>query len=217
MFTRIRRAFSTTKAPAQRDSHLQNSTTPVKIASLLILLLSLVPAFAGDGKGSKPPRRDAAAPAELLSSPFELALISPLQLAGPNVGVGGLRINLIYGTNAFTRGLDVGVVNDSAGDGCGLEFGLSNGVGGKYSGIQGGLVNFVKSDFGGLQAASVNVVRGSMKGIQLGSANYAAQMNGWQIGVFNIAGSMEGVQIGLINISRDKGGMPFFPVLNVAF
>lgn len=209
------------KAPTQNDLHLQDRTTLVKIASFFILLLSLAPAFAGDGKGIKPPRRDAAvphpAPAELLSSPFELALISPLQLAGPGVGVGGLRVNLIYGTNGYMRGLDVGVVNDSAGDGCGLEFGLSNAVGGKYSGIQGGFVNFVKSDFGGLQVASVNVVRGSMKSIQIGSANYAAQMNGLQIGVFNIAGSMQGVQIGLINISRNKGGMPFFPVLNVAF
>ena len=189
-------------------------------ASIILWTAQAVPAFAGSGKVIKPIKqapRPQTPPAQLLSSPVEISLVTPIQIAGPESAVSGFRLNLIYGTNANVRGLDVGVVNDSAGDGCGLELGVSNSVGGKYSGIQAALSNFVKSDFGGLQAASLNVVQGTVKGGQIGMVNCAERLGGIQVGVFNVAGSMQGIQIGLINVSRREGGLPFCPVINVAF
>ena len=197
-------------------------TTPMRslfFNPLVVLFLSLSPAFAGGGKVIKPLKAGAPqlTPSQRLSTPFEMALISPIQIAGTEVSVGGLRINLIYGINANARGLDVGLVNESTGDGCGLEFGVSNSVGGRYSGIQGAFVNYVKSDFGGLQAATFNVSKGVVKGIQLGSVNYSDTLSGLQVGVFNVAGTMHGVQIGLVNISQTSGGLPFIPIINVSF
>ena len=135
--------------------------------------------------------------------PIQLSLVTPIQIYPPDYTISGLRINLIYGTNASIIGLDWGLVNHTTS-------GLSQG-------LQVGLVGLCDADFTGLQYNAVNVTSGNAKGMQWGLVNTAGFANGLQLGFINYAQTMKGLQIGLINIIKQGGQFPVFPIVNWSF
>ncbi len=135
--------------------------------------------------------------------PFNLSLVTPIQIFPDNYAINGLRINLLYGRNASVVGLDWGLVNQTT-------TGLSQG-------LQLGLVNLDDADYTGLEYGFVNVTTGSAKGMQWGFVNTAGFANGLQLGFINYAKTMKGLQIGLVNIIKQGGQFPVFPIVNWSF
>ncbi len=135
--------------------------------------------------------------------PFQLSLVTPIQIFPDNYSINGLRINLIYGRNASVVGLDWGLVNHTT-------TGLSQG-------LQLGMVNLDDADYTGLEYGFVNVTTGNAKGMQWGFINTAGFANGLQLGFINYAKTMKGLQIGLVNIIKQGGQFPVFPIVNWSF
>lgn len=142
-------------------------------------------------------------PVQAQDRPIQLSLFTPVQIFPEDNSISGVRLNLIYGRNAYVTGLDVGLVNHT-------KTGTSKGV-------QFGMVGLVESDFVGWQSNDINITKGNFKGLQLGVVNYANYANGVQFGLVNYAVSMKGLQIGLVNIIRQGGQFPVFPIVNWSF
>jgi hypothetical protein len=135
--------------------------------------------------------------------PFQLALVTPIQLFPDDNSITGVRINLLYGRNLYVTGLDLGLVNHT--------------TSGVTTGVQWGLVGMVDQDFSGWQNNTVNVVQGNCEGFQWGAVNYAQHVGGLQLGLVNYAVTMKGLQIGLVNIIKQGGQFPVFPLVNWSF
>jgi hypothetical protein len=143
------------------------------------------------------------APLPAQDRPVQVSLFTPVQIFPEDVGITGVRLNLLYGRNISVIGLDLGLVNHT--------------TAGKSKGVQWGLVSLTDSDFLGWQNNSVNVTRGNFEGFQWGLVNYANFANGFQLGFVNYANSMKGLQIGLVNIIKQGGQFPVFPIVNWSF
>lgn len=135
-----------------------------------------------------------------MAAPFQLALISPLQLFRSKSPIHGLRINLIYGNNRAVAGLDVGIINV---------------VGSDMNGLQAGVINRAGSLYG-LQAGLVNCGR-SVSWLQAGVVNSGHSVRGLQVGLVNVARKLYGVQIGLVNRIEQSHGPKTLPFINVGF
>jgi len=135
--------------------------------------------------------------------PFQLSLVTPIQIYPDNYSINGLRINLLYGRNASVVGLDWGLINHTT-------TGLSQG-------LQLGMVNLNDADYTGLEYGFVNVTTANVKGMQWGFVNTAGFANGLQLGFVNYAQSMKGLQIGLVNVIKQGGQFPVFPIVNWSF
>jgi hypothetical protein len=142
-------------------------------------------------------------PAAAENRPIQLALVTPVQLFPEEDGITGLRLNFLYGRNAFVTGLDLGLVNHT--------------TTGESKGLQWGVVGLADNDFMGWQDNVVNIVNGDFEGLQWGLVNYANSANGLQLGLVNYAATMKGLQIGLVNIIRQGGAFPVFPIVNWSF
>jgi hypothetical protein len=134
---------------------------------------------------------------------FQLSLFTPIQIYSENSSISGLRINLLYGSNATVTGLDWGLVNRT--------------TSGTSSGTQSGLVNIVDANFTGGEEGFVNVVKGDFQGFQFGFVNHANNAKGFQLGFVNHANKLHGLQLGLINIIQQGGQFPIFPIVNWSF
>jgi len=170
-------------------------------------------------------------------SPFQLSLVTPVQVPPQDWDVSGLAINLLYGTSRNFRGLALGgLANRMTGrtDGL-LAAPVVNVVEGDSTSLQISLVNFTEFTFTGLQIGAVNVAAfdgnagadafqigvlynyaDSLNGVQIGLINHAGYVKGLQLGLMNFAGNMVGVQIGLVNVIDSKD-FPFVPILNARF
>jgi hypothetical protein len=143
------------------------------------------------------------APAQAENRPFQLALVTPIQIFPEDNSITGVRFNLLYGRNVSVSGFDWGLVNHT--------------TTGTFKGWQTGLVGIADTDFMGWQYCGVNVVQGRCEGFQWGVVNYANEMSGFQLGLVNYARTMKGLQIGLVNIIRQGGQFPVFPIVNWSF
>lgn len=135
--------------------------------------------------------------------PFQLSLITPVQVVPAGQAIKGVRLNLIYGRNTAVKGVDLGLVNHT-----------TTGV---TKGWQTGLVGVVDTDFKGYQDNWVNVTKGRFEGFQSGIYDHARDMHGFQFGLVNYAETMYGLQVGLINIIRKGHGHPVLPLINWSF
>ena len=217
----------------------------ITILASLVCAAILQDASAGNAVVIQDPHRDPAAQ-EFLSatvqdgagfSPFQLSLVTPVQLPPQDWDVGGLAINLLYGTSHNFRGLAIaGLANRTTGRTDGLLIApVANIVDGDSTSLQISLVNFTEFTFTGLQIGAVNVAAfeinagaealqigvlynfaDSLNGAQIGLINHAGYVKGLQLGLMNFAGDMVGVQIGVINIIDSKD-FPFVPILNARF
>jgi hypothetical protein len=158
---------------------------PLAAAALLALLTLAPPARAAEGK------------------PFQLSLVSPVQVVPEGESVSGLRLSLLYGKNANVSGVDLSLVAAHAT--------------GSFTGFQMSLVGLVDGDFLGWQSNLVNLTAGSMKGLQWGLYNRAARVEGLQLGFVNQAGTIRGLQIGLVNIVEKGGWLPVMVIANGNF
>ncbi len=148
-------------------------------------------------------------------SPAMLALVTPLQVPWPEYDVGGLRINLLYGTCCNFDGLDFGVVGVARNHANGWLVNVVSVASGDGLGLNTGAVNFFGGDFKGLQIGAANWIdSGDM--FQIGAYNGGNDVQGLQIGVINTANKMQGVQIGFVNIIANSD-VSFFPIVNCMF
>jgi hypothetical protein len=156
------------------------------------------------------------APVQASVSPFQLALVSPVQLVSPATSVSGLRLSLIYGENHDVTGLDLGIAGHTTGNFAGVQFSAVSLVDGDGVGWQNGwLYNRVGGRFTGLQSAAVTQTH-DMHGLQWGLVNLADNMSGLQVGFFNQAQHLHGLQIGIVDIARNAGGHPVLVLINWA-
>lgn len=143
-------------------------------------------------------------------SPFQLSLVTPIQLVPKDGSICGARLNLLYGSNREVWGLDAGVVNKAEnlkGIELGLLVNLIKSIEETPSwGIQAaGLVNRdIKVPFSGIQVAGIaNVNRDvTFTGIQtaiLGNQNMDSEVTGMQVSLFNHSKKFNGIQVGLGN------------------
>ena len=136
--------------------------------------------------------------------PVQVSLFTPVQIFPENYKITGLRLNIIYGSNASVSGLDIGLINHTT-------TGVSKGV-------QWGLVSINDDSFMGWQNNFVNITKSKFEGFQWGFVNYGGTVSGFQLGFVNFAETMDkGLQIGLINIIKHGGQFPFFPIVNWSF
>jgi hypothetical protein len=154
---------------------------------------------------------------EAESKPIQLALFNPVQIYNESLGIAGVRLNLLYGRNAFMRGLDVGLVNVcGTGESYGLQWGVAGFVEGEYTGLQVNFFNITKGRFAGFQWGVYNDV-GDGEAFQWGFANVAKNMRGLQLGLFNYTETMYGLQIGIVNVISKKEKLPVFVIVNWSF
>jgi hypothetical protein len=161
--------------------------------------------------------------------PFQLSLITPVQLVHTDRSICGVRLNLLYGSNREVWGLDAGAVN-KAGNFSGIELGL--------------LVNVIKSNeettskpSWGIQAAGLvnRDSRGSFTGIEVagisnenrklhftgmqaaivGNKNRNGDVTGMQVAMFNHSTTLNGIQAGLGNGVTPVEGIVDFVVLPI--
>lgn len=145
-------------------------------------------------------------------APAMFAFFTPLQAPGPDYDIGGLRLNLFYGTCCNFDGLDLGFVGVSQNRANGWLLNLVNVAYGDGLGLNTGLVNYYGGDFKGLQIGIANWIN-SGDVLQIGIYNGAYDVQGLQIGVINTANKMQGLQIGVANIISNSD-LSFFPVIN---
>jgi hypothetical protein len=134
--------------------------------------------------------------------PFQLALITPVQVPSEETSIHGIRINAIYGTSENVIGFDFGLVNRTRGDMKGLGFGFANIVDGDASAWQFGVINYVG---------------GQNVGLQTGFYNHSEKMRGFQFGAINWTRSLHGLQIGVLNFNMSGEPLTFFPIINFGF
>ena len=163
--------------------------------------------------------------------PFQLSLVTPIQIFPDTFAIGGLRINLLYGRNAAVMGLDIGLVNHTTThQSTAVQFGAVGLSDAPFRGWQNNIVNVVQARFEGFQQGVVNynqrgegffwgVVNFSddSEGFQLGIVNRAKKMSGFQLGFVNFTENMNGLQIGFLNIITKKKGLPVLPIVNWNF
>lgn len=155
---------------------------------------------------------------------IQLGLFAPVQIFPEEDTIAGVRISLLYGSNAAVYGVDLGIVNrTTVGDMRGYQFGIvglaeSNMMGvqdnlvnitrGKASGVQSGIFNLAGSA-GGFQYGAANVVEktGRMRGFQLGIVNYGGDVGGFQLGIVNVAENMNGFQLAVVNVANRTHGL----------
>ena len=135
--------------------------------------------------------------------PVQLALFNPVQIFPESESIAGVRLSLIYGSNAGVSGLDLGLVNKTGGGG--------------FTGIQWGFVALTEGNVTGLQWNFVGLAKGNVEGVQIGFYNSASHCSGLQLGFINNTGTMKGLQIGLVNIIDRGGQFPVFPIVNWSF
>lgn len=160
------------------------------------------------------------------STPLQVALWNPVQVFPEDDTVGGIRLNILYGSNQDVNGLDLGLVNRTIRHAKGLHVGgLINTVDQDTTGLQiGGLVNDVGQEMKGLQVAGIANVARDMKGVQVGILGNSAQgdarglqtglvnaddkgLGGLQIGLWNtVDQDTNGIQVGLVNITETMYG-----------
>jgi len=134
---------------------------------------------------------------------IQLALFNPVQIFHEENSITGVRLNLLYGSNASVTGLGVGVVNRTTEK--------------KSFGVQWGILGLADRGFVGFQGNGVNVTHYEFKGVQFGFVNVAENANGLMIGVVNFAKRMYGIQIGIFNLIGEGGVAPVLPIVNWAF
>jgi hypothetical protein len=180
-----------------------------------------------DITGSHPNKTEGALVREL-STPFQIALVYPVQLSRPDSSVTGLRVNLVYGRNKDLSGVDLGFTNHITGQFRGVQFGITNLVENSFAGIQEGvLFNDVEGDFAGIQGGALGgSVKGTFRGVQGGFLNVttSGDFHGWQTSAFSsvcdtdmrglqtslflnvVKGECKGMQFGAVNFcDRLKG------------
>jgi hypothetical protein len=163
-----------------------------------------------------------------LSTPFQIALVYPVQLSRPDSSVIGLRVNLFYGRNKNLSGVDLGFTNHITGQFRGVQLGATNVVESSFAGIQEGILfNDVEGDFAGLQGGALGgAVKGTFQGVQGGFLNVttSGDFYGWQVSALSsvcdkdmrglqvsslinlVKGECKGIQIGAVNFcDRLKG------------
>ena len=145
-------------------------------------------------------------------SPAMFGFFTPLQVPGPDFDVGGLRLNLFYGTCCNFDGLDIGLVGVSRNHANGWLINVVSVAYGDGLGLHTGGVNYFSGDFKGLQIGLANWIN-SGDAFQFGVYNGAYDMQGLQIGVINTANKMQGLQIGVVNIISNSD-LSFFPIIN---
>lgn len=149
--------------------------------------------------------------------PVQLSLLAPVQLFPERDAVTGVRLNLLYGRNAWVHGLDLGLVNHTtSGTSKGVQFGIVSIDRTNFTGWQYGVVNLVEGRFEGFQEGVYNG-NDSGSGLQLGFVNTSQNFKGVQIGIVNYARRLEGLQIGIVNIITQNGAFPVFPIVNWSF
>lgn len=149
--------------------------------------------------------------------PVQLSLLTPVQIFPERDAITGVRINLLYGRNAWVHGLDIGLVNHTtSGTSKGVQYGLVNLTRTNLTGWQYGAVNLVEGKFEGFQQGIYNGSEAA-SGFQLGFVNTAQSFKGFQLGIVNYARQMNGLQIGLVNIITRDGAFPVFPIVNWSF
>ena len=136
-------------------------------------------------------------------SPFQLALVNPVQVIPEGRGITGVRLSLLYGKNTNVTGLDLSLVAAHAT--------------GNFTGVQWALVGIVDRDFLGWQSNFINLTGGKMTGFQYGLYNRAARVEGLQLGLVNQTGTIHGLQIGLVNIIQKGGWLPVMVIANGNF
>ncbi len=172
-------------------------------------------------------------------TPFQLSLLTPVQVPPADWDVNGLAINLLYGTSHNFKGLSIGgLATRTTGRADGLMIAtLANVVESDSTSLQISFgVNYTEFAFTGLQIGAVNIAAfddnagaeafqiaalynyaNSINGVQISVLiNHAKFIKGLQIGTINIAEDMVGVQIGFINIIDSKD-FPFVPIINARF
>ena len=145
-------------------------------------------------------------------TPVMLGFFTPLQVPGPDFDVGGLRLNLFYGSCCNFDGLDIGFVGVSRNHANGWLINVVSVAYGDGLGLHTGGVNYFSGDFKGLQIGLANWID-SGDVFQFGVYNGAYDMQGLQIGVINTANKMQGLQIGVVNIISHSD-LSFFPIIN---
>jgi hypothetical protein len=168
-------------APHQSEEHSMKRNL-MTIAGVVLMCVCALPVFA--------------------QSPVQLSLFSPIQIVPENQSIAGVRLSLLYGSNANMKGLDWGFVTKTSGN---------------FTGVQWGFVGLVDGNGLGWQSNLVSITNGAFEGLQWGFYNSANRMNGLQLGFINSAGSMKGIQLGLLNFIKSGGFMPFFPFVNWSF
>ena len=144
-------------------------------------------------------------------APGMFGFFTPLQAPGPDYDVGGIRLNLFYGTCCNFDGLDIGFVGVSKNHANGWLFNVVSVAYGDGLGLHTGGVNYLSGDFKGLQFGIANWID-SGDVFQIGIYNGAYDVQGLQIGVINTANKMQGLQIGAVNIISHSD-LSFFPII----
>jgi hypothetical protein len=115
--------------------------------------------------------------------PFQISLVTPIQIVPEDEAVKGVRLNLLYGRNTFMTGFDYGLVNHTIRD---------------FLGVGIGVVNLTEGDVTGFHWGVVNVTEGAFEGLHYGVVNSAESGYGVQIGIVNHAPNYRGLQLGLV-------------------
>ena len=146
--------------------------------------------------------------------PFQLSLVTPIQVFPETDGVSGVRLSLLYGRNTTLTGLDVGLVSHTTQEFLGFQIGVVGFAEGTFTGVQDNLlVNRVAGSFEGLQWGLVNSADAG-RGGQVGMVNHSLNYRGLQFGLVNYAETIDGVQIGLLNIIKRGGKFPAMIIVN---
>ncbi len=103
------------------------------------------------------------------TTPFALALVTPVELPFFDWDVCGIRFSLLYGRNVHVTGLDLGTFNAVEQNMTGLQLGVVNSVGTARA-LQIGFMNHASA----------------LRGLQIGVINHAQTAYGLQIGLINV-------------------------------
>lgn len=176
------------------------------------------------------------------NSPFGLAIVPGIQYPSDDYILAGMRVGVLWGTQAEVYGLDIGGlgnVTNTAFGGTAISgiFNLNRGSadvwGLQFAGI--GNFNLGATNVHGLQLSllmNYNPGETSIKGfaiaplnlgpatkvygMQIGIYNSASEVYGLQIGLINTAKTLRGVQIGFLNF-HESGIFQVSPLLNIGF
>ena len=148
-------------------------------------------------------------------SPAMFGFFTPLQVPMPDFDIGGLRLNIFYGTCCNFDGLDIGLVGVSRNHANGWLINVVSVAHGDGIGLNTGGVNFYDGDFKGLQIGIANWIN-SGDIFQIGVYNGAYDAQGLQIGVINTATKLQGLQIGIVNVIQNSD-VSFCPIINGVF
>jgi hypothetical protein len=181
--------------------------------------------------GDKQPRNRSAT----LATPFQIALVQPVQLHKSEKSVAGFRSNLFYGKNPHVVGVDLGLVNHVSNDlggiqlglgniverqGKGFQFGFYNHAEEGFTGWQHGAASHSKGEFKGFQSSYVALTEGNLKGVQYGLwCETSGNFKGWQTGGLGayVQGDLWGAQTGgILNVVNGKCKGVQIGIINIA-